>query len=203
MARIDKTEVFTFDELNDSAKERALDWARDTYFEYEWWENVFVMAKEAGAMLGIDINRIYFSGFWSQGDGACFEGAYSYRKGWRKALRSEFGGDLLAKLEAIGDDLQEIQARYFYGISASVRQSGHYMHSYCTSVNVEFEEHPTGYWNDTIEAEDGITEALRDFMDLIYRWLEEEYDWLSGEEQLTDWIIANEYQFDEDGSYWR
>lgn len=190
--------IYTFEQLDDSAKEAAREWYRQHCLDYEWWDGVFDLVKDAGECLGIDVDRIYFSGFGGQGDGACFEGAYSYRKGWREALKKKFGGDLLAELEKIGFALQAVQAPAFYKLSASVSQSGRYMHSGCTYISVD---HADRYATDV--EEDGIKDGLRDFMDWIYCKLEEEYEWLMIDEQVDEAIIANGYEFTEDGLFVR
>lgn len=193
-----KKYVFEFSELSDSAKEKARDWYRQGECDYEWWDYVYELAKTAGGMLGIDINRIYFSGFWSQGDGACFEGSYSYRKGWRKALASEFGGELLAELTKLGEQLQKVQSRVFYSGTASTQQSGHYQHSGCMAVSVDCDEK---YGQSAFsELEDELTDVLRWFADWIYGQLEKEYEWLNSDEQVDESIAANGYEFNEDGS---
>lgn len=191
-------ELYTFEELSESAKENAREWYRQNYPEYEWWDSVFDMAKEAGECLGIDIDRIFFSGFWSQGDGACFEGTYSYRKGWRGELKKRFGGDLLREIEEIGNALQVVQSPAFYKLSASVSQSGLRMHSGCTYIQVDHEDRYA-----TDDEEDGIKDGLRYFMDWIYYKLEDEYEWLMSDEQIDEEIIANSYEFTEDGSFVR
>lgn len=192
-----KKEVFEFSELSERAKEKAREWWRNAGHD-EWWDGVYELAKTAGAMLGIDIDHIYFSGFWSQGDGACFEGSYSYRKGWRKALASEFGGELLAELTKLGEQLQKAQSRVFYTGSASTRQSGNYQHSGCMSVSVDCDEK---YGQATFsELEDELADVLRWFADWIYGQLEKEYEWLNSDEQVDESIIANDYEFNEDGS---
>ena len=192
-----EVELYTFEELSDSAKENARDWWRQHCLDYEWWDSVFEMAKEAGDCLGIYIDRIYFSGFYSQGDGACFEGSYYYRKGWREALKQRFGGNLLEELEEIGYMLQKVQSSAFYKLSASVSQSGHYMHSGCTDIQVEHEDR----FAPNEDEEEGIKEGLRAFMDWIYRKLEAEYEWLMSDEQVDEALIANSYEFTEDGSF--
>lgn len=201
MARIVEKTLYTFAELSDDAKENAREWWRVHAFDYEWWDGVYMMAMDAGALLGIDVDRIYFSGFWSQGDGACFEGEYHYRKGWRKALRAEFGGDTLAELIDIGERLQETQRRAFYQITATTRQRGRFCHPGCMAVSVDAET-PAG---DDIcegfdEIEDDIKDALRLFAAWIYSKLEQEYEWLNDDEQVDDAITANEYEFDECGN---
>src|SRR5690606_33296995 len=121
MPRVMETTVYTFDELSDKAKEKARDWYRDGQLDYDWWDSVYEMAQTAGWILGIEMDHktknvpaIYFSGFSSQGDGACFEGTYKYKAGWRKALKAEFGGESLPALLDIGFSLQATQKRAFY-----------------------------------------------------------------------------------------
>ena len=70
--------VYSFDELSEQAKEKAREWFRAGTLDYEWWDGVFEDAKRVGALIGIGIDDIRFSGFWSQGDGASLSGTYTY-----------------------------------------------------------------------------------------------------------------------------
>jgi len=174
--RTQTVSLYTFNELSETAKEKAREWYRNNCLDYEWYDLTIDEWKEFGAMLGIEIDNIYFSGFCHQGSGACFTGNYSYLKGWKETLRKETGGGLFDKLAEIGQELQRIQKEYFYGISASVTHSDRYSHEYSVSVSVDFEQHNNSYRNNTTEAEKTVTECLRDFMRLIYSSLESEYD---------------------------
>ena len=201
MSRVDtvETEVFKFDELSEAAKETALDKWREDGLDYDWWE--YEDAKQAAACMGIDIDKIYFSGFSSQGDGACFEGTYEYKKGAVKAIKEYAPKD--EELHQVAQDLQDIQKKYFYGLYARVGQSGHYMHENCTTIDVyQLRTLRDGYESDEtagIEAYEAIAEALRDFMRWIYKQLENQYDYLASDEAITETIKANEYEFTEDG----
>ena len=196
MSTIIKTEVFLFDELTDEAKEKAREWYREGALDYEWWEFIYETAKTAGTCLGIDVDQIYFSGFWSQGDGACFTGSYAYRKGWRKALRAEFGGETLDKLTTIGEALQAAQKPAFYKLAASVKNTNRGNDEYSVTIDVDTRDVPeTGGRAD----EDELAYTLRSFMRWIYRQLEAEYDWLMSDEQVDESIRANEYTFTVDG----
>lgn len=75
--------TYTYEELDDSAKQKARDWYLNG-MDYEWWESVYEMAIEDGKELGFYIDRILFSGFWSQGDGASWTG-YVDVGAWLKA----------------------------------------------------------------------------------------------------------------------
>lgn len=185
--------TYAFSELSDDAKETALDNLRDINVDYpDWHEFTLDDAKECARILGIEIDDIYYTGFCSQGDGACFTGSYYYAKGAAKKIRQHAPQE--AELHRIADELQTIQRRHFYQISASVRHTGHYSHSGSTSIDVDFGE------RDSLQdAEDDICELLRDFMHWIYRRLESEYEYLTSDEVVRETIEANEYEFTESG----
>lgn len=83
----------------------------------------------------------------------------------------------------------------FYRLEAKCTHRGPYYHSGCMQVDV---------WNrdneySTNVDEDGITQALRDFADWMYRQLESEYEWRMNDENVDESIRINKYTFDEDG----
>lgn len=191
-----QTSVFTFDQLDDNAKEKAREWYRECALNYDWWDCVYEDAKTAGELLGIDIDEIGFSGFWSEGDGAHFTGTYSYRKGSVQAVASYTGGSD-EELIAIAKRLQRVQRRNFYRLCATVRHHGHYQHEYCTEIEV-YPYDNVYIMTDDWEGE--VMDALRDFMRWIYRQLEREYTWLTSDENVDEGIRANGYEFYEDGT---
>lgn len=198
MARQICKTVYKFEELSDAAKKKAIEHWNEHGLDYEWWDAVYEDAKEIGKLMGITITDIYFSGFSSQGDGACFEGSYEYAKGSIKAVKDYAPKD--ENLHSIVRDLQNIQRRSFYGLSASVKQSGHYSHEYCTDISVYDNRDNAPYEVDS-QTEEALADTLRDFMRWIYRQLEKEYDWLTSDEQVSETLVANEYEFDEHGNW--
>lgn len=194
-------EIFTFDELSDEAKEKARDWWREGGLDYEWWDCAYGDFDTVAKLLGIDIDRkgkhtpaIFFSGFWSQGDGACFEGEYRYQKGSVKAIEEYAPKD--TTLLQIAKDLQLAQSRQFYKLRATVKSGWRGCASYNASIEVY---HDDDRYRDIADAEEGVKEALRDFMNWMYRRLEAEYDWLNSDENVDEAIRCNEYEFTEDG----
>ena len=206
---IEKT-VFTFAELSDDAKERARDWWRECVtqdFHYcSGW--VIEDAEQVAAILGIEFDTrpvklmngdtrrksiVYWSGFARRGDGACFEGRYSYAKGCAKAIRAHAPTD--TRLHAIADSLLEAQKRAFYKLEASATHRGPYCHSGCMEVNVS---HADSSWRDVGPAGETIERAMRDFADWIYRQLEAAYDDAMSDESIDELIEANEYEFEFD-----
>jgi hypothetical protein len=191
--------VFSYDELSDSAKENAL----QKYNEYlcvdmelDWEVDRF---KEAGEMLGIDIDDVLYSISYSQGDGACFTGAYSYKKGAVKAVKKEYPE--WTALHDIAQALQDIQRPYFYGLSASVSHTSRYYHELSPHICVERQPSIGCDYRVSDTAEDDIQQALRDFMCLIYQGLLTQYEYETGQECFEESCAANEYTFLENGDF--
>ena len=95
MPKIVETTVFRFDELSDDAKDYARAWYRGVAFDDDWYEFVIEDFERICAIFGVRLKsdavrlygggtrqkpRIYFSGFSSQGDGACFCASYAHKK---------------------------------------------------------------------------------------------------------------------------
>ncbi len=53
----------------------------------------------------------------------------------------------------------------------------------------------------TEDAEESVTDALRDLACWLYRQLETEYDQLTSDEAIEEGIIVNEYTFTEGGRW--
>lgn len=206
---IEKT-YFTFAELDDSAKDNAREWFRQN-LEMDI-ECVFEDAATVAELMGLDIRQtlkktitgkthyaptIYYSGFSSQGDGACFEGRYTYKKGALKAVKEYAPQD--ETLQRIAKDLQDAQRKVFYSAAATVKHRGHYYHEGCMAIDVDMDSR-IGQATFT-EAENAIIEAFRDFARWIYRQLEREWDHMNSNETVDETIVANGYEFDENGNF--
>lgn len=206
MPRVVETTVYKFSELSDRAKERAREWFRQGSLDYDWWEYIYEDAANIADLLGIDLRTkrvklmngdvrydpcIFFSGFCSQGDGACWEGTYSYKKGSVKAVKEYAPQD--RELHRIAECLFDIQRKRFYRVTASVKQRGHYYHSGCMDIDVDMDIDDTGVADD-------VRQLLCDFADWIYKQLNSEYDYRMSDEAVDEDIEANEYEFNEDGS---
>lgn len=188
------TKVYTFDELSDDAKEKAREWFRqDVFTDSNDWEFVYEDAKEIASMFGLDIQKIYFTGFASQGDGARFEGDYSFKPGGLRAVKAF--APRCTELHRVVKALQDIQRRNFYQITATTAHSGRYCHSGYMTVDIERKDGKD--WSDG--ARDEIKDQLRNFADWIYYQLEAEYDYQMSDEAVDENIRINEYEFTEKG----
>jgi len=210
MPEIVCTTVYQFPELSDAAKEKARSWYRELGAHDDWWDAVYDDFERICDILGIHLKTtpvrlmgggtrqkrcIWFSGFWSQGDGACFEGYLIHAKGAAARIRDYASTD--ATLHGIADRLQAIQRRNFFQLAAKISHSGRYYHEYTMSVDVT-RDSPT--WQPpTEDAEEILTEVLRDMARWLYRQLQAEYDHLTSDEAIEEDLIVNEYTFTEAG----
>ncbi|WP_120632610.1 antitoxin of toxin-antitoxin stability system [Ruegeria sp. EL01] len=210
MPEIVETTIYRLDELPSSAKDIARDWYREGGFDYDWYSFVFEDFERICNILGVQLRTrpvrlyggstrqdpcIWFTGFWSQGDGASWEGYYSYAKGAPAAIRSYAPID--EDLPRIADALQSIQRRNFYQLRADSTKRGRYCHANCMDISVR-RDSPTCQ-DMTADAEGTVIEALRDLACWLYRQLEKEYEDLSSDEVVDETIAANEYTFTGDG----
>jgi hypothetical protein len=109
--------VYTFDELSEQAKEKAREWWRKGDLDYKWWDCVYDGHKEKIKEVGFEVTKMYFRGFWSQGDGAMFE-----YEGLDNKLKEEFISNL--NLSPMRKDW----LRNNICFSGSGKKSGHYSH---------------------------------------------------------------------------
>lgn len=199
MPRINETKVYQFDELTDDAKERARQWYRDcTSEDFNDFHGDCVIddAKECFKLLGIRVDRVFYSGFWSQGDGACFEGAF-YASDFQPGKLEEHAPKD-EELHRIAKQFQELVSQLPHS-SFQVKHHGHYSHSHCTEFDIDLGlDEDEDVLPVTFDEED-IKELARDCMDWIYSQLQKEFEYQNADEQVDESIRANEYEFTEDG----
>lgn len=210
MAEIIETTVYGLKELSDAAKEKARDWYRQGAFDDDWYWAVYSDFEQICDILGNSLARvpvrlfgggsrqkpcIWFTGFASQGDGACFEGGYSYARGSARSIRGYAPKD--EELHRIADTLRRVQWSNFFQLSARITHRGRYYHEYSMEIGVDRDS--PAYQAMTATAEDEISEALRDLARWLYGKLEDEHDYLNSDEVVDEAIIANGYSFTEDG----
>ena len=227
--------AYEFNELSDKAKERAREWWHEEMSDdNSFSECVIDEAIEQGILMGIEFKErshsnykgapcVYWSGFSSQGDGACFEG--TWRASMVKADKVADGwgeNEDTTEIKRIAAVFADVAKKYPSGYF-SVNHSGHYYHEYCTDF--DFDPGDIDYASPVLDAhrkaedggepeelddlaidrwredfpEDILKEAARDLMRYIYRKLEEAYDYEMSDECVDENIRANEYLFTESG----
>ena len=172
--------VYSFAELSDDAKERALNEFRYIYVDGDWYENVYYTIRAAGKLIGLDIDRIYFDT-----DLYCtFDASYEYARGASAAVCKEF--PRATDLHDVARKLQDLQKRHFYSLSCAVTE-GRSMNRYsCFRFGEDYE-----------------CEDLGDIIDDFAHWarvlLRDESEYLTSDEAIKEIIIINEYEFTEAG----
>ena len=210
MSSIITITVYTLDELSCPARGKARDWYRQHHADSNWYENVYEVFREVCGIFGIDLRQrvfrlsngrfmeepcIWFSGFCSQGDGACFEGRWHWQPATPRKIREYAPQD--RELHRIADTLQAVQKRNFWQLQAEISHRGRYCHPYSMDITVT-RNSPTGQAL-TADAEAAVSEALRDLAFWLYRQLENEYDWLTSDTAVDEALLINEYTFTEAG----
>jgi len=204
--RIVEIPVYDFTELSGAARDKARTWFRETIHD-GWWDSVYDDFEQICLILGVTLATttvrlmgrgtrqkpcIWFSGFWSQGDGACFEGRYAYAP--RAALRIREYAPQDTELHRIADALQALQRPNFYQVTASFRQTGRHCGMTVDVDRDSLAGHPI-----VNHGEDDLIEALRDLAHWLYRALKREYEFLTSDETVDDGIEANGYTFTAEG----
>lgn len=195
--RTESIDVYKYAELSDEAKERARNWWLEGGLNYGWYDCTIGDFISTLEMVGFSNAEIHFSGFWSQGDGACFIGNYEYKKGALNAVKKEF--PQWEALHQLTEQLQLINRRHFYQLAFKLVKTGH-MYSHQNMVTVDYVERLDGYEIKEDNLFEELIDVCRDFMHEIYRMLESEYDYLTSTESVEDSILANDYEFTADGS---
>lgn len=173
--------VYSFAELSDDAKERALNAFRDINVEYDdWWEGSFDTIRTAGKLLGLEIDDIYFNT-----DLYCiFDADYEYVRGAAKAVHAEFPQD--TELHGIARKLQDLQKRHFYSLSCAVTEGRSMNYYRCFRFGEYYEC-------------DDLGDILDDFAHWARILLRDEAEYRTSDEAVKEMIEANEYEFTEDG----
>jgi len=185
-------EVYTFDELDEKAKQVAINNFREDAFEWNWWEGVFEDAIRVGEILGVLITKksIHFDCFYSQRDYCDVEGSFvlgkkdiiskitEYCNGTDEALI-----DLARQAEQLNQDyIATRMTAWFLGDDSY--DTGH-IHSFSGNKGVEISD---------------FDEFFKAFAEWIHQQLYAEADYRSSDEYIIENIKMNEYDFDKSGN---
>lgn len=200
---VEEQTEFLYDELSLKAQDAAR--RSETESQYflcdDWWDFVYEDAVRMAEMLGVDIHKkdkhgwsIWFSGFYSQGDGATFEGAYRVNWDAVKMIQQETNDPELLRIATALTTMQLTQRLLgFEPFSGAIQSSSH-------GYNVRTEIHDWGIDEIGEPDETDFQRLMQDFADWIYKQLEAEYDHLHSDEAVAENLRANEIKFDEFGS---
>lgn len=210
MTDVEEKTEFTFDELSEKAKDKARsDYTSGEYPHIEWWEHIYYDAVNMGQMLGIEIGttthagrkpgttyqtiNIWFSGFSSQGDGACFEGDYSYAPDAVKHINEETNDEELlriAKELTLMQVTQRLHGLEYFTAAITVAGPSNCIRTEIRDWGVDEVGEPD---------EDKFKQLMEDFASWIYKQLEKENDYLYSDEYVDEELSEKDCVFDESG----
>lgn len=200
--RVVSTEIFKFSELPEKSKVKAREWYRKvSEGDNDWANSTIKDSKQVGRILGFNIEKIYYSGFWSQGSGACFEGTFRSSEFEAGGVQKYAPKD--AELHRIANGIEAIINK-FYAVYLKVNHSGHYYHENCTVFDVSITDNQDNEIDtkEAVETEKELIKLSRDLMVWIYRSLEKDYEYQNSDEVVDENIESNGYEFTADGTIW-
>lgn len=201
--------VYEYDDLfsvsNRDILDNVLEKNRDINIDYDgWYESIYEDFKEDMSLKGIEVSKIYFSGFYSQGDGAIFEvdrlDIIDFLKANKlltkfKKLVNEIKKDIS---HDYGVPISKITPQqltdWSYGHSVQIKQRGHYYHenSYLISFNMNYDH------------TDDFENYLEDFIETnakqLYKNLRNYYEELQKDIMVLKTLQCNEYEFNANGT---
>ena len=195
MKTITKTyDVYKYNELSKEAQQKVIEDNHDINIDYEWYESDFECMIEELTKKGFDDANIFFSGFYSQGDGACFTANLNVKKLMKYYKLTTKYTNLLKK----------------YDIPGTVKADNHqYCHSNVMYVDIELDaivdiKTLSIAQQDTLndveeELRIKIFEIAKDEADKIHTTLQKTYEHLTSEDVIIETIKENEYVFLKDG----
>lgn len=168
--RIVEQKVYTFEELSEEAQRKAIEKLYDINVDHDWWDSTLDEAKE----MGIEISE--------------FDCDHNTIKG---KLLEDVEDVLLNIVSNIGKvcDLYKEATRWIEEIEKAKEKA---------KQDCDTDKY---YVEDCIQdaIEDLTEEVEHDLLEEYLSILRREYDYLTGEEAIKDTILANEYEFTEDG----
>lgn len=182
--------------LTKERQEKLLEEYRDA-MDYAWWDFTYDCFKEDCKAVGIHVEDIEFTGFWSQGDGASFTG---HAQDWELLLAHLKKPELIAQAK-----------RNDWDFNVRRNSGSRYSHSNTMlgeiSTNVEQnpydeEDDPLRYdaWHaansfldeyEMQELEQELIDFFRGLADKLYDDLEEEHDYLTSDEVTVEYILEH------------
>jgi hypothetical protein len=177
-------------------KDELIEKYRSINVDYEWWDNIYDDNKIEMETKGISVVDMFFSGFYSQGDGACFIGRIDMEK-FLKAHQLEqkyMAATFFAGQGELWANLDQGNSRYYHENTVSA--------SLVVDSYNNYEEDSTRYqvyetmqkvlddeWKDL---EDDVNNICRGYMQDLYRKLRDEHEHLTSDEAVWETIEGDE-----------
>lgn len=208
--------LFTFDELSEDAKQKAIDSNRDANVDFDWWEHSYESMSELANMC--EISGFEISGFdLDRAQSIALKGSIDYSD-LQKFARSEPKENGYKKLEELHMYAKSLLIKNLYPAIRSAIAST-YHNGWAWEASASFERTRYGCTDDTkvetsfncesesqgmIEQTEKCAEACSDFLDRFkdecFKMLGQEYDYLCSDAAIAESLEANGCEFLEDGT---
>lgn len=165
--------VYSFDELPEDVKEKAIEKLWDLNVDHEWWQFTYEDAKQIGCEIqGFDIGRGSYCNL-------IFEDS------------PEEVANLILKNH--GETCETYKTAKNF-----LKERDELVEKYSDGINKErvSEDNEYEFDNECDELEEEFKKSLSEDYRIL---LSNEYEYLTSEESIIETIKANEYEFDEDG----
>ncbi len=182
-----RTKIYKFEELSKESQANAIDKIREINTEHDDWYNcIFEGFQETLTEAGFFDVNIQFSGFWSQGDGLCFDAKID-----------------ASKFATTTNEKRVINLIYNNYISEFTIEktsfANHYVHE--KTRYVDYSVCNGNNCNKVLETLCEKIEAKRlELCKDFYNTLEKDYYYLQSDEAVKETILCNEYEFLKDGT---
>jgi hypothetical protein len=163
--------LFTFDELSEEAQDKALDSLRDINLHFDWWDGVYYDADNIGLKItGFDLDR-------NRHATGNFVNSAAYTA---DRILTEHGNQC---------DTYELADKFKTE------------HDRLSDLSDELSK--TDKWDNMAKVDGELTdlenEFLADLLECYASMLQREYEYLYSDEAIKETIMANSYEFTEDG----
>lgn len=181
-------QIFPYSELSTAAQQKV----HNDYIEgmeSDWHDSTIEDAQQVAGHLGIYPIGIYYRGFSSQGDGACFVGRWYRRQVNVEALK------VYAPIDETLHNIAEELAKAPDGLFVDITHTSNYYHE----NTMQFEFNAQDEVEDFVPDPDAVRASLRRFAKWIYRQLETEYSHRISLEAFEEQEADSENEYYEDG----
>jgi len=173
-------------------------WSANQCTGYEWWDSIDDWFKEDMKPFGLDVREIYFSVAYCQGDYASFDAYLDFAKwleaaGYAEQYPALVVGcrdyDLIVKVND-RRNRPRVDWDYYYQVGSNTDPSG------------VFEMLDQDAWTELIDSQfdaEDWEQLINDWLESkakeLYKALQEEYEYLTSEEQFIEHCEANDIEF--------
>lgn len=194
-----ETKVYKFNELSTEAQEYVIEKVKNSssYMDYDWYDGVTSPREGEESFAyrtcndnGFTLDRVYFSGFWSQGDGTMFEG--------------EVDHDVMMKLFIKEKGVSKWFA-YIPLYGGKIKHKGRYYHE--NSKEISTVEVDCCKDNDNTKRITKLVDKYEEFIEekyvnvckATYKQLSKEYDYLTSDEAIREHLECQGADYEENG----